>query len=133
MEIPSAASRSSAKRTRQLVSLICFLALLCLPALLIGCKPSASHTSNPQLKQIDELINQQLPTGAPISQVNFFLNSRGYPVEQAEDVHSIVAVVEHVDTETLQPSAARVTFHFDANDKLVSYDLVSIAPTPAHP
>jgi hypothetical protein len=93
-----------------------------------GCKASSRHTSNPQLRQIDELINQQLPPGSPMSRVNFFLNSRGYPTEAAKDTHSIVAVIEHVDTETLQPSAARVTFHFDANDKLLTYELAPATP-----
>jgi hypothetical protein len=100
-----------------------FLALLS-----AGCKPSSSHTSNPQLHQIDELINEQLPPGSPMSQVNFFLHSRGYPTEAAKDTHSIVAVIEHVDTETLRPSAARVTFRFDGNDKLVTYELAPATP-----
>ena len=115
----------------QLTSLRSAAALACALLLVLpgaGCKPSASHTSNPQLQQIDELINKQLPPGAPMSQVNFFLNSRGYPTEAAKDAHSIVAVIEHVDTETLQPSAARVTFHFDVNDKLLTYDLTPATP-----
>jgi len=65
-----------------------------------------------------------------MSQVNFFLSSRGYPMEAAKDTHSMVAVIEHVDTETLQPSAARVTFHFDANDKLLTYELTAATPGP---
>jgi hypothetical protein len=93
-----------------------------------GCKSSSSHTSNPQLRQIDEIVNKQLPPGSPMARVNFFLNSRGYQTEPAEDTHSIVAVIEHVDAETLQPSAARVTFHFDSNDKLLTYDLAPATP-----
>jgi hypothetical protein len=93
-----------------------------------GCKSSSSHTSNPRLRQIDEIVNKQLPPGSPMSQVNFFLNSRGYPTEAAADTHSIVALIDHVDAQTLQPSAARVTFHFDANDKLLTYELTPATP-----
>ena len=93
-----------------------------------GCQSSSRHTSDPQLRQIDEIVNKQLPPGSPMSQVTFFLNSRGYPSEAATDTHSIVALIEHVDAETLQPSAARVTFHFDSNDKLLTYDLAPAAP-----
>jgi hypothetical protein len=35
----------------------------------------------------------------------------------------VVAIVHRVDTDTLQPATARITFHFDDADKLKSYDL----------
>jgi hypothetical protein len=88
-----------------------------------GCKPSGLHTSDPKLKGIDELLAAQLPVGTPMSRVIFFLNSRGYAIGPSPDAHSIVATVHHINTDTLQPEAARITFHFDANDKLTSYDL----------
>jgi hypothetical protein len=88
-----------------------------------GCKTSGPHTSDPKLKGIDELLAAQLPVGTPMSRVMFFLNSRGYAVGPSPDAHSIVATVHHINTDTLQPEAARITFHFDANDKLTSYDL----------
>jgi|SRR5882724_10030689 len=97
-----------------------------------GCKPSASHTSDPRLKQIDQLINRQLPPGTPMSRVSFFLNTRGYQTEPSAP-HTVVATVEHVDTKTLRPSAARITFHFDANGKLLTYDMVPAELTPVHP
>jgi hypothetical protein len=122
MKRPRSANLASLRRASALAGAL-FFGLLS-----AGCKPSSSHTSNPQLRQIDELINEQLPPGSPMSQVNFFLNSRGYPREAAKDTHSIVAVIEHVDTETLQPSAARVTFRFDANDKLLTYELTPATP-----
>jgi hypothetical protein len=90
---------------------------------LAGCK-SSGHTSDPQLRKIDEILDPQLPKGTPMSRVSNFLGSRGYAVENSNDPHAIVAIVRHIDTETLQPITARVTFHFDANDKLVTYDLV---------
>jgi hypothetical protein len=88
-----------------------------------GCKTSGPHTSDPKLKGIDELLAAQLPVGTPRSRVTFFLNSRGYAIGPSPDAHSVVATVHHVNTDTLQPEAARITFHFDANDKLTSYDL----------
>jgi hypothetical protein len=93
-----------------------------------GCKSSARHTSDPRLTQIDQLINKQLPPGTPQSRVIFFLQSRGYPVDPAEGGNAIAATIGHVDTVTLRPSAARVTFHFDAHDKLLSYDMVPAEP-----
>jgi hypothetical protein len=129
----TSASRITRRRPLPFATPLCFLALVSGLALLSsGCKPSASHTSNPRLKQIDELINRQLPPGTPMPQVNLFLNSRGYTIETPRDAHSIVAIMEHVDTETLQPSAARVTFHFDPHDNLLSYDLTAVTPTSPH-
>ena len=98
-----------------------------------GCKSSPkAHTNDPRLRQIDELIGKQLPPGSPMSQVNSFLNSRGYPQEDAHQAHLLVATIEHVDTATLMPSAARVTFHFDPNDKLLTYELSHVPPTAPH-
>ena len=63
--------------------------------------------------------------------VEFFLNSRGYSIEHSSDKGSLVAMVRHVDTDTLQPATARVTFHFDPNEKLLSYELQSAPDGPA--
>jgi hypothetical protein len=87
-----------------------------------GCK-STAHTSDSRLQKIDEMLNAQLPQGTPMSRVEYFLNSRGYQLEDSPDKNSLVAVVRHIDTVTLEPATARVTFHFDSNDKLVSYEL----------
>ena len=108
--------------------------LLALAVVLIlgaaGCKTTASHTSDPKLKGIDELLAAQLPVGTSMPRVLHFLNSRGYAISKAPDAHSIVATVHHINTETLQPEAARITFHFDANDKLTSYDLEPASTNP---
>lgn len=87
-----------------------------------GCKQNA-HTSDPKLRQIDEMLDSQLPQGTPKSRVSFYLSSQGFTTEPSSDDHTVVAIVRHVDTETLQPTAAQVTFHFDAADKLISYNL----------
>jgi hypothetical protein len=97
-----------------------------------GCKRTA-HTSDPHLKKIDELLNAQLPPGTPRSRVDFFLNSRGYRIVYAPDKTTIVAVVRHIDTETLQPATARVTFHFNSNEKLISYDMQAAPDDPLQP
>ena len=96
-----------------------------------GCKSGAApHTSDPKLTGIDELLAAQLPPGTPRSRVVFFLNSRGYAMSPSPDSQSIVATVHHINTNTLQPEAARITFHFDANDKLTSYDLEPASTLP---
>jgi hypothetical protein len=99
---------------------------------LVGCKPSG-HTSDPRLKQIDEMLDSHLPTGTPKSRVSFYVSSQGFPLESTNDPHALVAIVHHVDTETLQPATARVTFHFDASDNLKSYELASAGGSAAQP
>jgi hypothetical protein len=96
---------------------------------LSGCKTSG-HTSDPRLRQIDEMLDSQVPQGTPKSRVIFFLSSQNFAVENARDARTVVAIVHRVDTDTLQPATARVTFHFDDADKLKSYDLES-APSSA--
>jgi hypothetical protein len=85
------------------------------------------------LRKIDELLDAQLPKGTSRSRVGFFLTTRGYNVEGSPDVHTIIAIVRHIDTETLQPSTARVIFHFDAGDRLTSYDLERAPDVPFQP
>jgi hypothetical protein len=97
-----------------------------------GCK-STAHTSDSRLEKIDEMLNTQLPRGTPRSRLEFFLNSRGYQLEDSPDKNSLVAVVRQIDTDTLQPRTARVTFHFDLNDKLVSYELAAAPDAPLQP
>jgi hypothetical protein len=110
--------------------LFCFLLSLSFAS--TGCK-SPGHTSDPNLRKIDELLDAQLPKGTPRSRVTFFLSSRGYTMEDSGDPHTVVAVVRHVDTDTLQPATARVTFHFDDNDKLLSYNLIPAPDAPFQP
>ena len=99
---------------------------------LAGCKQSG-HTSDPRLRQIDEMLDSQLPAGTAKSRVSFYLSSQGFPLEYSSDPHAVVAIVHHVDTDTLQPATARVTFHFDAGDNLKSYELVAVAGSAPQP
>jgi len=97
-----------------------------------GCK-SKNHTSDPHLKKIDEMLSAQLPAGTQRARVEYFLKSRGYNLENSPDKNSVVAVVRHIDTETLRPTTARVTFHFDSNDKLRTYELQPAPNDPFQP
>ncbi len=99
---------------------------------LAGCKQHG-HTSDPRLRQIDEMLDSQLPSGTARSRVTFYLSSQNFPVEDTRDPHQIVAIVHHVDTDTLQPATARVTFHFDTRNNLKSYELVTAAGAVPQP
>lgn len=113
--------------SRSRTSLLCLFALLSSGGLgCMGCK----HTWNPRLRQIDEMLDKQLPKGTSMARVNSFLNSRGHPIESSGDKHTIVAVIRHIDPETLEPATARVTFLFDAEDKLTTYDLSQAPDAP---
>jgi hypothetical protein len=79
------------------------------------------------------MLNTQLPSGTPRARVEYFLNSRGYKIEASSDKNSVVALVSHIDTDTLQPATARATFRFDPSDKLLSYDLQSTPDAPLQP
>lgn len=110
------------------LALLGFLALV--PA--AGCNQHG-HTSDPRLRQIDQLLDSQLPTGTARSRVSFYLSTQGFPLESTNDPQTIVAIVHHVNSETLQPATALVTFHFDARDNLKFYDLVAATGPGSQP
>ncbi|HKV61806.1 MAG TPA: hypothetical protein VJO16_07835 [Candidatus Acidoferrum sp.] len=97
-----------------------------------GCS-RGRHTSDSRLGQIDDMLDAQLPAGSSRSKVSFYLSSQGFPVEATNDPHTLVATVHHVDTETLRPATARVTFHFDARDDLTTYELAFAPSSGAQP
>ncbi len=99
---------------------------------LTGCR-SGRHTSDPRLRQIDDTLDSQLPAGTSKSKVSFYLSSQGFPLENTNDPHALVAIVHHVDTETLRPATARVTFHFDDRDNLTSYELAAAPGSASQP
>lgn len=99
---------------------------------LSGCK-SRGQTSDSRLKKIDELLAAQLPKGVTRGRVEYFLNSRGYRIEASSNRNEVVAIVRQIDTETLQPAAATVTFHFDSNNNLLSYELRAAPAAPSQP
>lgn len=106
--------------------------LLCALVFVRGCKQTQVEVDDPQLKPIDEIIKTNLPLGTPEATVNHFLELRGYPTETANKPGTIVATIRHIDRETVTPVTARVTFYFDANGKLNTYEMVRTfnAPVP---
>ena len=122
---PRNSSGPLATRTATL-ALVCFLLLSCA---FIGCKKSG-RSVDARFRKIDAMLSPKLPQGTTRSRVIYFLSSRGYPMEDALDKRSVIATIQQVDTDTLQPVVARVTFHFDANDKLTFYEL---QPSPSAP
>jgi hypothetical protein len=113
------------------VSLACVILLVAFAG--NGCQRSHTHTSDFRLEKIDAMLNAELPTGTPRTRVEYFLTSRGYKLEGSSDQNAVVAIVRHVDTDTLQPATARAAFHFDSNNKLTSYDLEAAPDTPLRP
>jgi hypothetical protein len=123
-------SRHSLKDLHIASAQLCRLMLaIMLVAGVAGCKTSA-HSSDPHLRKIDEMLDAELPKGTTMTRVSVFLSSRGFRVEDSPKPHTMVATVRHIDTETLRPATARVTFHFDAGERLTTYDL---APAPDEP
>ena len=94
-----------------------------------GCK-KAFQVDDPQLKPIQNMLDTELPTGTPEAAVSQFLSMRGYPTEPSDKPGTLIAVIRHIDTEKLQPVTARVTFYFDANGKLNTYDIVRTMNQP---
>ncbi len=126
-------SRNSVKLTAAVPRLLALASAVLLSSMMaFGCK-SHSHTSDSRLQKIDKMLNSQLPQGTPRPRVEYFLSSRGYQLEDSPDKAALVAVVRHIDTETLVPATARVTFHFDSNERLLSYDLQPAPDAPLRP
>jgi hypothetical protein len=107
-------------RTRILLPWLAAAAAVTL--MLVGCQ-KAAKTNDPQLKPIQQMLDQQLPLGTTEAAVNAFLAARDYPSEAGATQGTIVAKIRHIDTERLQPVTARVTFYFDDNGKLKDYEI----------
>jgi hypothetical protein len=97
-----------------------------------GCNHSG-HTSDPRLVKIDEMLNGELPKGTSEDRVRFFLNTRGYRTLNTGEPHTVVAIIRHIDTDTLRPQTARAIFRFDAHDHLDSYELTPAPEEAAQP
>jgi hypothetical protein len=80
-------------------------------------------TKDPGLKPIQEMLEEKLPPGTPRSNVSFYLASQGYSEEAGEKSGTIVTVIRKIDTEKMEPVTAKVTFYFDANGKLNTFEL----------
>jgi len=95
-----------------------------------GCKQKPAEVDDPQLKPIEDIIKMNLPLGTPDATVNHFLAIRGYPTETSQKPGTIVAIIRHIDIATVKPVTARVTFYFDANGKLNTYEIVRTFNVP---
>ena len=122
------ASRPALRRTYFPVMPIAVLAA-CALFLFAGCRKSL-HVDDPQLQPIQSMLDTELPVGTPESAVSQFLSMRGYPTEPSDKPGTLIATIRHIDTEKLQPVTARVTFYFDANGKLNTYDIVRTMNQP---
>jgi hypothetical protein len=97
--------------------------------LFAGCR-NAFKVEDPQLKPIQAMIEEKLPLGSTEGAVQEFLSARGYPTEPSDKPGTLIAIIRHIDTEKLQPVTARVTFYFDANGKLNTYEIVRTMNAP---
>jgi hypothetical protein len=108
-----------------------FCSLLLLLALLAaGCQKTFMQVDDPQLKPIQEMIETQLPRGSTTERVTTFLSVRGYELQTPEKPGTLVAIIRHIDLQTVRPVTARVTFYFDANGRLNAVELVRTANQP---
>jgi hypothetical protein len=96
---------------------------------LAGCQKTV-RTDDPQLKPIQAMLEEQLPAHTPEEKVVTFLSNRGYPILPAQKQGTIVANIRRTDTAAVQPVIARVTFYFDANRKLNTFELQRPADEP---
>jgi hypothetical protein len=108
------------------LALLFFVGTLLLAA---GCKQQTPEVDDPQLKPIQAIIDQAVPIGTSQASVEEFISGRGY-TEQSGKAGTLVADIRHIDTQKLQPVTARVTFYFDANRKLITYEIVRIPNAP---
>jgi hypothetical protein len=99
------------------------LAAACTVILLLSGCQKAMRAEDPQLKPIQQMLDEQLPAGTTEASVNEFLSARGYRSEPTGKQGTIVATIRHIDQRRLQPVTARVTFYFDTNRKLSNYEL----------
>ncbi|HEV2102311.1 MAG TPA: hypothetical protein VGR58_05985 [Candidatus Acidoferrum sp.] len=97
---------------------------------LAGCG-GAGRTDDPQLKPIQSMLEAQLPPHTPEEKVVRYLDDNGYAILAAQQQGTIVAIIRRKDTAAVQPVSARVTFYFDANRKLNTFELQRPASEPA--
>ena len=114
----------SRPQAKQPISRVLIL-LVALIGFSTGCQTHTEPgaTSDPQLKPIQEMLQQHLPIGTTDASVQSFLAARGYTIETPDKPGTMVATIRHIDAETVQPVTARVTFYFDANGKLTTYEI----------
>jgi hypothetical protein len=113
-------------KARRVLMLCCVLLLA-----LTGCQKML-RVSDPQLQPIQDMLDAQVPPGSSQERVSSFLAARGYPIEPSEKTGTIVAIIRHIDTQRMQPVTARVTFYFDATNKLNTVEIKRTMNEPIH-
>lgn len=130
---PPGAQESCAPMRKLLArrSAFVFCSLLLLTALFAGsCQKSFMQVDDPQLKPIQEMLETQLPKGSTTDRVTTFLSVRGYELQPSEKPGTLVAIIRHIDLQTVRPVTARITFFFDANGRLNTIEMIRIPNQP---
>jgi hypothetical protein len=129
MEIVTWKEKFFASTVAGSVRVVCCSLLLLATILAAGCQ-KGYHVDDPQLKPIQEMIETQLPLGSTADRVTNFLSVRGYELQTPEKPGTLVAIIRHIDLQTVRPVTARVTFYFDANGKLNAVEMRRTANQP---
>lgn len=87
-----------------------------------GCHKT-KRTDDPLLKPIQEMLDARVPPGTPEEKVLTYLNSRGYAVLPSQKPGTIVARIPIGEAEQVPVTTAQITFYFDANGKLNTFEL----------
>lgn len=87
-----------------------------------GCQ-KRTRTDDPLLKPIQEMLDARVPPGTPEEKVLTYLNSRGYAVLPSQKPGTIVARIPIGEAEQAPVTTAQITFYFDANGKLNTFEL----------
>jgi hypothetical protein len=130
MELANSHEKPVARTVARRSPLPFYSFLLLLALLAAGCQKSLTQVDDPQLKPIQEMIETQLPKGSTADRVTTFLSVRGYEMQTPEKPGTLVATIRHIDTQTVRPVTARVTFYFDAKGKLDSVEMTRIPNQP---
>lgn len=125
MALPRHASRKFAFLPRT-----SFLLAMAGVLFLAGCA-KALKVSDPQVKAIQDMLEANLPARSPEGTVSQFLEMRGYARQASGKPGTVVAMIPYVDPDRRQTVTARVTFYFDANGKLNTYEIVRAPFGPA--
>lgn len=78
--------------------------------------------------KVRQMIDRELPRGTARSGVKKFLATQGWP--HSDDESTTVAMIPDTEHSFLIRKDIRLNFFFDANDRLISYDLKALFTGP---
>ena len=78
--------------------------------------------------QVRAMIDRELPRGTNRLAVRKFLADKGWP--NGDDGSTAFAMIRDAEHDFLIRKDIRVQFHFDPNDRLISYDLKAFLTGP---